>query len=212
MPLQQLYDNLKRSLGKAILVVVSKTRTVEEILALYALGQRDFGENKVQELLEKKPRLPKDIRWHFIGRLQKNKVNKLIGEVFLIHSVDSIELAEKISKASEEKGNATAVLLQVNTSGEGSKQGFSKEELEENLDRLKSLSSLQIQGLMTMAPFTEDPNTIRHAFSNLAKLRDRLLPGGELSMGMSHDYLEALKEGATLVRIGSLLFGERQNA
>lgn len=193
------------------LVAVSKERSVEEIKETYFLGIRDFGENRVQEALEKMENLPNDIRWHFLGKLQKNKVNKVIGKFTLIHSVDSVELAKKISSASLEKGIRTQILLEANTSTEASKSGLSAKEWESQYRQLLDLEGIEVHGLMTMAPLTEDEGVIRHCFSELRLLRDRLQElGGEelsaLSMGMSNDFPIAIQEGATILRIGTALF------
>lgn len=213
------YKALCAEIGsRAQLVAISKGRSIEEIEILYAAGCRDFGENRVQELLLKWQLLPKDIRWHFVGPLQKNKVSKLIGKCHCIHSVDSLPLAEKIGKCSEEQKFVTSVLLQVNVSGEESKQGFFPEELAENVERLSRIQGIRIDGFMTMAPFTEDCEKIRFCFRALRKWRDHFCAKSvprqslhdsvpaHLSMGMSHDYRIALEEGASLIRIGSMLF------
>ena len=189
----------------ARLVAISKGRSVEQIQVLYEVGCRDFGENRVQEFLPKWELLPKDIRWHFVGPLQKNKVSRLIGKCHCIHSIDSLSLAEKVGKCSKDHGIITSVLVQVNVSGEESKQGFSIAELAQDFERLNQIPCIQVDGLMTMAPFTEDREKIRSCFQELRKWRDRL-GVAHLSMGMSHDYQIALEESATLVRVGSILF------
>jgi len=191
------------STGDALLVAVTKGRSIDEIMRLYEKGIRDFGENRVQEALVKIEALPKDIRWHFIGKLQKNKVSKVIGKFHLIHSVDTCELAYSISRGAKEQ--ITSILLQVNTSGEESKSGLSAEEWEAEIPALKKLPNLAIKGLMTMAPLTDDVSVIRHCFAALRKLRDKW-GLKELSMGMSQDYKIALEEGATMVRIGRKLY------
>lgn len=208
-------NNLKRLLeeigSEVELVVVSKGRSPKEIEEAYLAGCRDFGESRVQEVLLKMEKLPKDIRWHFIGKLQKNKVNKVIGKFVLIHSVDSFELAEKIGQKSIEAGLKTAILLEANTSGEQTKSGLSPQKWEDCFLKLLNIEGIEIKGLMTMAPMSEDDKVISYAFSELRLLRDRLcllsavdLP--ILSMGMTHDFRIAIKEGATLVRIGSRLW------
>ena len=187
------------------IVVISKGRTVAEIQEVYDAGCRDFGESRVAEALEKMEKLPKDIRWHFVGKLQRNKVNKIIGRFALIQSVDTKELAEKISEKSIEARIKSAILLEVNVSGETSKSGFSVAELRKEYPYLQSLQGIEIQGLMTMAPLTDDQNLIRACFSALRHLKEELqLPF--LSMGMSQDYLIAIEEGATHLRIGSAIF------
>lgn len=194
------------------LVVVTKGRAWAEFNPLYHLGARDFGESRLQEAEEKMMATPEDIHWHYIGALQKNKVRKVIQSFVLIHSVDSLELAQKISACSQEEDQTTRVLLQVNTSGEMSKQGFTEDEVKRDFETLWQLPGVQVEGFMTMAPLTDDEMTIRKCFHKLWNLRDEfMIRGGislpHLSMGMSHDYPHAILEGATLLRIGSAIFG-----
>jgi pyridoxal phosphate enzyme (YggS family) len=198
------------------LIAVSKTFPFESIQSVYQEGGRDFGESRIQEALEKISQMPKDCKWHLIGTLQSNKVNKAISAFQLIHSVDTPLLAQKISEASQAKGIMTSILLQVNTSGEKTKHGLSPEEWERALERINQLSHLRIEGLMTMAPYTEDEQVIRACFHHLYQLRESWRKQMKnpaifqhLSMGMSHDYLIAIEEGATLVRVGSAIFGAR---
>lgn len=186
-------------------VAVSKQRSLEDILQVYRAGCRDFGENRVPEALEKIEKAPQDIRWHFIGMLQRKKVPKVIGKFALIHSVDSPELAKKISLCSADRGAETSLLLQVNTSGEKTKHGFSPQELQKMFPQLLELPNIAIKGLMTMAPLTDDKEQIQSCFSQLRLLRDEFQLH-HLSMGMSHDYPIAITEGATLVRIGTAIF------
>jgi len=195
------------------LVTVTKTHPLEDILPVYDAGCRDFGESRLQEALEKIPQAPQDIRWHFIGTLQSNKVRKAISRFALIHSVDSVELAAKISQISVEMGMTTPILLQANTSGEASKHGLPPDQWKQAFESLLALPGIDIQGLMVMAPLTEDESVIRRCFSELRYLRDELAsyPGisssfRHLSMGMSYDYPIAIEEGATLLRIGSAIF------
>lgn len=186
---------------KIELIAVSKQHTLDEIHQIYQLGCRDFGESRIPEALEKIPLAPQDIRWHFIGPLQKNKVNKAVGRFTLIHSIDTFELAAKIDKTQSE----TSILLQVNTSGESTKQGLSPEGWKPHLDALFQFKHLKIKGLMTMAPLTDDTQWIRSTFRKLREFQDELkLP--ILSMGMSHDYEIAIEEGATMLRIGTAIF------
>lgn len=192
-----------RKLDEITLVIVTKNRLFEEILPLYQQGFLDFGENKVQEALSKMG--SENIRWHLIGHLQKNKVKKVIGKFHLIHSVDSLELAECLSKASGEAGITTHILLQVNVSGEATKQGLSPHEWEKVRTAVLQLPHLAIEGLMTMAPLTEDTDLIHRVFRELRKMRDAW-GLKHLSMGMSHDFEIAIEEGATLLRIGSAIF------
>jgi PLP dependent protein len=217
-PLQERYLRVQKDIAsiaegcgrdpKTItLVVVSKKQSVEEIQALYEMGCRHFGESRLEEVLDKKLHLPKDIFWHMIGTIQSKKVPKLVvAGFFLIHSVDSMALAEKISKKSAELECVTKVLLQANTSGEETKHGLSVEEWKSHYHEVVSLPALQIEGWMTMAPLTEDKAKIVASFHSLRDLRDRLTPSQHLSMGMSHDYPLAIQEGATLLRIGSSIF------
>lgn len=194
-----------RNLADLRLVAVSKTQSAEAIETLYDAGQRDFGENRVQEALEKQLVCPKDVRWHLIGSLQRKKVPKVIGRFALIHSVDSAELAEKIASCSAQQGLQTSVLLQVNCSGEESKHGLAPGDWERVLPEITQLAGLSVQGLMTMAPLTDDEALIRACFRQLRELRDAW-GLSELSMGMSNDFRIAIEEGATLLRIGRALF------
>jgi len=196
---------LQKIPGHVRLVVVAKNRSWEEAQPVYDAGCRDFGENRVQEALGKMKEAPPDVRWHLIGTLQKNKVAKAVGRFFLIHSVDTPELAEKISACAERQGSVQPILLQVNTSDEESKQGLSAEAWERAFPSLLNLPGIALRGLMTMAPLTDDEALIRGCFSRLRQLRDKL-GLSELSMGMSQDYAIALEEGATLLRIGTAVF------
>lgn len=200
------------------LIAVSKTYPIESIQSVYQEGGRDFGENRVQEALDKIPFLPKDCKWHLIGSLQSNKIGKAISNFHLIHSIDTPLLAQKISEASQAKGMITPILLQVNTSGEGTKHGLCPGEWQRALDEVNRLSNVRIEGLMTMAPFTEDHQLIRCCFRKLYQLRETWRKEMKdpaifchLSMGMSHDYAIAIEEGATLLRIGSAIFGLRSH-
>jgi len=205
------YHELLAQCGNAKLIVVSKNHPWSECQPLYEDGARNFAENRVQIALPKQSEAPSDIAWHFIGPLQTNKVHKVIGAFQMIHSVDDLPLAERISEASLAKGIVTPILLQVNTSGEKAKQGNSPETWEYDLDQAATLRGVSIRGLMTMAPLTDDKQGVRSCFRRLREWRDDWQKRGnlalsELSMGMSHDYLIALEEGATMVRIGSALF------
>jgi PLP dependent protein len=203
------------------LLAVSKTRTPSEIRALYDLGQRDFGENYVQELVEKQAQLPGDIRWHFIGHLQSNKVKYIAPFVYMIHGVDSEKLLLEISKQALRHQHAVRCLLQVHIAREETKFGFSGPELIHLIQMIprlrgeKKLEGLQLSGLMGMASLTADKQEIREEFRQLKIWFDEMRkilpdePVDTLSMGMSGDYTIALEEGSTLIRIGTLLFGER---
>ncbi|ADI38566.1 YggS family pyridoxal phosphate-dependent enzyme [Waddlia chondrophila] len=202
-----------RDPSEVSLIAVTKGFSLEHVLPAYKAGARGFGENRVQEALPKIEKAPKDIEWHLIGTLQKNKVRKVIGKFSLIHSVDSLELAQKISETSLVCNTVTPVLLQANTSGEQSKHGLQSEEWIANWDSLLELEGIDLQGLMTIAPFVDDEKVIRRCFRALRQLRDRLqaMAGNKctlkhLSMGMSHDYRLAINEGATQLRIGSAIF------
>jgi pyridoxal phosphate enzyme (YggS family) len=200
------------------LVAVSKTKPVEDILELYNLGQRDFGENYVQELVDKAAQLPKDIRWHFIGHLQSNKVKLIAPFVQLIHGVDSLKLLKEINKEGEKNNRAIDCLLQVHIAQEETKFGLNEEELNSIISQYTNelMSNVQITGLMGMASFTDDMNKVRNEFRKLKELfTHHTKPEtsnpklSTLSMGMSADYKIAIQEGSTMVRIGSLLFGTR---
>ncbi|HEX4850483.1 MAG TPA: YggS family pyridoxal phosphate-dependent enzyme [Puia sp.] len=216
------YEKILASLGKNItLVAVSKTKPVSDIQALYNLGHRDFGENYVQELIEKQPQLPSDIRWHFIGHLQSNKVKYIAPIVHLIHGVDSLKLLVEIDKQASKNLRIISCLLQVHIASEETKFGLSDNELNDliiQINHEKStglLQSITVGGLMGMASFTEDMNKVRAEFHQLKLMFDKakinLLDKGfsHLSMGMSADYQIAIEEGSNMVRIGSLIFGAR---
>jgi len=203
------------------LVLVTKTRTTGEIMEAYQAGHRHFGENKVQELIEKAEKLPKDIAWHMVGHLQSNKVKYIAPFIHLIHGVDSLKLLKVIDKEGRKNEKLLSCLLQVHIAEEETKFGFDRTELFETLqsDDFKELTNCRIMGLMGMATFTDDRLKIRNEFRSLHKLynevRERFFPGAdyfsELSMGMSDDYQIALEEGATIVRIGSKIFGPRDS-
>lgn len=198
------------------LVAVSKTHPAEDIQEAYDAGIRDFGENKVQELMSKVDVLPSDIRWHLIGHLQRNKVKYIIGKTFLIHSVDSLRLAEEIDKESAKHQVVTRILVQVNVSGEESKSGIETEQAVALIQSISQLKHVQVEGLMTIAPETDDPEQVRVFFRMLKKLSldidalniDNIFMNF-LSMGMSGDFVVAINEGSNLVRIGTRIFGAR---
>ena len=203
----------------ALLVAVSKRFPTSDIIEAYGTGVRDFGENTVQEFLQKYDELSpdfKDIRWHFIGHLQTNKVSKIIGKTHLIHSLDSIRLAEEIQKESAKKGLVTDVLVQVNISGEKTKFGISPDEIDIFFQKIGDMKNIFVKGLMTIAPETENSENCRHIFKNLFNLvvdkKMKLFHNVtkvHLSMGMSSDFKIALEEGATIIRVGSAIFGIR---
>lgn len=199
---------------QATLVAVSKTRKSEEIQALYDLGQRDFGENYVQELLEKKDQLPQDIRWHFIGHLQSNKVKLIVPFIHLVHSIDSVSLAQEVNKQSQKINRQTGILLQAHIAKEETKFGFDTNELEAITCReAPLLTHVKIKGLMGMASFSDDMKIIQNEFETLSAVYQNLKVQSAdinmLSMGMSRDYKIALECGSNMIRIGSLLFGNR---
>ena len=205
-----------RARSEVKLIAVSKTKPVEMLQEIYDEGIRDFGENKPQEIKEKYPVLPDDIRWHMIGHLQRNKIKYIIDKVCMIHSVDSIRLAEAISEEAGKHALVMPVLVEVNVAGEESKYGIMPEETENFVRQISNLPNIQVQGLMTIAPFTENAEENRIHFRNLKKLyvdiKDKNIDNVNmcnLSMGMTGDYEVAIEEGATMVRVGTGIFGER---
>ena len=219
----EAYQSIKKELDskKVTLVAVSKTKPVSDIQTLYDLGQRDFGENYVQELVEKQKQLPHDIRWHFIGHLQRNKVKEIAAFVHLIHGVDSLRLLVEINMQALKSGRTIPVLLQMHIAREETKFGLDENELKEIIKNLSGLNNVSVKGLMGMASFTDDKEVAQKEFRYLKLLYDGwlityhlslntyLLPLTTLSMGMSNDYRIAIEEGSNMVRIGSLLFGAR---
>jgi len=204
------YTSLLSELNeKAILVAVSKTKPVGDLKALYDAGQRDFGENYVQELVDKEAVLPKDIRWHFIGHLQSNKVKFIAPFVLLIHGVDSLSLLKEINKEAAKNSRVIDCLLQVHIAKEETKFGFDATELETIMNESPALKNVHIIGLMGMASFSDDLNLVRNEFKTLKSLYTMYPKFSILSMGMSGDFTIAIEEGSNMVRIGSLLFGER---
>ena len=217
---QQKYLIIKQELkGNVTLIAVSKTKPVEDILELYHLGQRDFGENYVQEMVDKQAQLPNDIRWHFIGHLQSNKVKNIASFVHLIHGVDSLKLLQEINKQAVKNNRVINCLLQVYIAREETKFGLDEKELSNLMENMETgeLSNIRVTGFMGMASFSDDMVLVRSEFKNQKRLFDKYhqpqtsnLKPQILSMGMSSDYKIAIEEGSTMVRIGSLLFGERQ--
>lgn len=219
-----------RPTSSVTLVAVTKYASLEQVRELVGLGVRELGESRPQQLEERAAELPPDVHWHLIGHLQRNKARRAIATAQWIHSVDSFRLLDALERLAGETGASPTVLLQVNVSGEETKQGFAPEELVRGFDAVRAFRNLRIAGLMTMAPYSEDPQAARPVFRALRELRDRLadrlasfpdnssMPGArggplpglpELSMGMSGDFETAIEEGATLVRIGSGLFDPR---
>ncbi len=209
------YSTISKELrGKNVtLVAVSKTKPVEDIQELYDLGHRDFGENYVQELADKEAQLPKDIRWHFIGHLQSNKVKYIAPFVHLIHGVDSVKLLQEINKQAIKNNRVIDCLLQVHIAQEETKFGFDEEEVETLITRINATTDewyhVGVKGLMGMASFSDNINVVRKEFQTLKSIFDKHTSLQTLSMGMSSDYKIAIEEGSTMVRIGSLLFGAR---
>ncbi len=199
------------------LICVTKTKPVDMLREAYEAGGRQFGENKVQEMKDKLPQLPGDIHWHMIGHLQKNKVKYLMDpRIVMIHSVDNLALAQTISKEAVKVGRVMPVLIEVNVAQEESKFGISCEETEALIREIAMLPGVQVRGLMTIAPYTEDPETNRPYFRRLKELQVDIkskcidnVDMIELSMGMTGDYEVAIEEGATMVRVGTGIFGER---
>lgn len=203
--------------GSARLVAVSKTFPAQDVMACHEAGQRVFGENRVQEALGKITALPADTEWHLIGPLQRNKVRKAIEHFTLIHAVDSLRLAQFMDTVAQEAGKRPRILLEVNVGDEDSKFGFSPEALEREWKELSSLKHVEISGLMCIPPPVENPEDARPYFRRLRELKETLSGKGgapltELSMGMSHDFETAVEEGATLVRVGTAIFGGRSYA
>jgi pyridoxal phosphate enzyme (YggS family) len=222
MPIQKTaYHQLQQYLSEkgVTLVAVSKTKPVSDIQELYALGQRDFGENYVQELVDKQPLLPSDIRWHFIGHLQRNKVKYIIRFVHLIHSVDSLRLLLEIEKQAAKIGRPVSVLLQIYIAGEETKFGLDEGELQALMEYIQQhpLQYVSVKGMMGMASFVEEEVVLQKEFANLYTLYNQYkslsVPNVSFeicSMGMSGDYALAIQQGSNMVRVGSLLFGARQ--
>ncbi|MEL0183435.1 MAG: YggS family pyridoxal phosphate-dependent enzyme [Bacteroidota bacterium] len=209
--LRSIIDNIPK---KVSLVAVSKTKPVELIKNAYDCGQRDFGENKVQELVNKFELLPKDIKWHMIGHLQRNKVKYIAPFVYLIHSVDSVRLLNEINKQAKKNNKTISVLLQIDISDDNTKFGFSFNEIDTllNSDLINELNNVKIEGLMGMASFTLNEETIKNQFTSLKNLYHsykKKLNFKILSMGMSGDYKIAIECGSNLIRLGSSIFGNR---
>ena len=229
--MSELFDNIKdveknidssvnksnRNREDVTLIAVSKTKPAEMIQKLYDAGYRDFGENYVQELSEKMNLLPDDIRWHMIGHLQTNKIKYIIDKVYMIHSVDSVHLAQAIGKEALKRNLTAKILLEVNVAGEDTKFGFTSENLEENFRQIKDIEGIVVLGLMTSAPYVENAEENRQYFVKLRSLMVDLKDKGLynknrffLSMGMTCDYTVAIEEGADFVRVGTAIFGARK--
>ena len=205
-----------RSASDVTLIAVSKTKPVDMLCEVYDTGMREFGENYVQELVEKIDRLPKDIHWHMLGHLQRNKVKYLMGKVALIHSVDSLRLAQEISAQSVKHEVTTDILIEVNIAGEASKFGTTREEAIALVEAAAKLPNIHICGLMTIAPYVENPEDNRKYFQQIRQLSVDIkkknidnVNMSVLSMGMTGDYQVAVEEGATMIRVGTGIFGAR---
>jgi len=205
-----------RDLNETTLIAVSKTKPVSMLEEAYSYGIRDFGENKVQELCDKYEKLPKDIRWHLIGHLQRNKVKYIVDKAYLIHSVDSLRLAEEIQKEAEKKDVDVDILIEVNVAMEDTKYGVSCEETENLVRQIAVLPNVHIKGLMTIAPYTENAvdnvvyfDKLKQLSVDIAEKNIDNVYMNVLSMGMTGDYEEAVKAGSTYVRVGTGIFGER---
>jgi pyridoxal phosphate enzyme (YggS family) len=228
--MEQVADNLERvrsqiaeaakksgrSLDEIELVAISKTHDAAKVRAAIEAGQTLFGESKVQEARAKIPQLPSAIRWHFVGHLQKNKIRHALPLFELFHGIDDVDLAREINRIAEEEGMHPRILLEVNVAGEGSKFGFNPEKLRAEMETLLSFDRLSILGLMCIPPLAEEAEASRKYFVELRELRDRLqtefhVDLAQLSMGMTQDYAVAVEEGATLVRVGTAIFGARSS-
>ena len=210
-------DRSGRERSDVKLIAVSKTKPVEMLKDAYDLGCRDFGENKVQELIDKYDKMPADVRWHMIGHLQRNKVKYIVDKVFMIHSVDSMRLAEEISKEAVKKNVTVSVLVEVNIAKEENKFGTDAEETVSLVEEIAKLPNIVVKGLMTIAPYVEDSEENRLYFAKLKQIYVDIIHKNidnvcmeELSMGMTGDYEVAVEEGATYIRVGTGIFGERQ--
>lgn len=206
--IEAVNEILNKCENNCTLIAVSKTKGVDAIREVYDLGIRDFGENKVQELLSKIPLLPSDINWHMIGHLQTNKVKDIVGKVKLIHSVDSIKLANEINKQASKKGIVCDILIEINIANEESKYGFKDEEVDEAVCYMKSLDNVNLLGFMCVAPYQENAEDNRIYFKKMNSYKTKYKLD-ILSMGMSNDYKVAIEEGASYIRVGTLIFGKR---
>ena len=220
MTIAERYTNFQEMLGqRCTLVAVSKKKTPEQILEAYGVGLRDLGENRVQELVPKYEALPKDIRWHMIGHLQRNKVKFIAPFIYMIHSVDSIKLLTEINKQALRNHRVIPVLLQIHIATESTKFGFSTEEVSACIqsEEFTSLKNVKVKGFMGMATFTQNQDQIREEFRSLRSLfktvkkniQTPTLEMTELSMGMTSDYQIAMEEGSTMIRVGQAIFGPR---
>ena len=217
--IEESCGNVNRDPGEVTLIAVSKTKPVEMLREAYDAGARVFGENKVQEIVDKYDHMPSDVKWHMIGHLQRNKVKYIVDKVAMIHSVDSFRLAETIEKEAAKKNVTVPILIEVNVAQEESKYGLKPEEVLPFIEEIADFSHIQIKGLMTIAPYVEDAEENREIFRELKKLSVDIaakninnVTMSVLSMGMTGDYMVAVQEGATMVRVGTGIFGARNYA
>ena len=214
--IQAACDKAGRDRSEVTLVAVSKTKPVSDLMEAYDAGIRVFGENKVQELVDKMEKMPGDIHWHMIGHLQRNKVKYIVGKVELIHSVDNAELAEEINRRAEKAGVVQDILIEVNIADEETKFGIAKEEVKDFYVNISKLPYVNVRGVMCIAPYVVEPEQNRHYFADLRKIfvdiTNNIVDNSRvdiMSMGMTGDYEVAVEEGATLIRVGTGVFGAR---
>lgn len=214
--IQAACDKAGRDRSEVTLVAVSKTKPVSDLMEAYDAGIRVFGENKVQELVDKMEKMPGDIHWHMIGHLQRNKVKYIVGKVELIHSVDNAELAEEINRRAEKAGVVQDILIEVNIADEETKFGIAKEEVKDFYVNISKLPYVNVRGVMCIAPYVVEPEQNRHYFADLRKIfvdiTNNIVDNSRvdiMSMGMTGDYQVAVEEGATLIRVGTGVFGAR---
>ena len=217
--IKEACKKVNRDPDEVTLIAVSKTKPVEMLKEAYEAGARVFGENKVQEIVDKYDQMPSDVKWHLIGHLQRNKVKYIVDKVAMIHSVDSLRLAETIEKEAEKKNVVVPILIEVNVAEEESKFGLKPEEVLSFIEQIADFSHIQIKGLMTIAPYVENAEENREIFRELKKLSVDIaakninnVTMSVLSMGMTGDYMVAVQEGATMVRVGTGIFGARNYA
>ena len=217
--IEEACKKVNRDPNEVTLIAVSKTKPVEMLKEAYEAGARVFGENKVQEIVDKYDQMPSDVKWHLIGHLQRNKVKYIVDKVAMIHSVDSLRLAETIEKEAEKKNVVVPILIEVNVAEEESKFGLKPEEVLSFIEQIADFSHIQIKGLMTIAPYVENAEENREIFRELKKLSVDIaakninnVTMSVLSMGMTGDYMVAVQEGATMVRVGTGIFGARNYA
>ena len=217
--IEESCGNVNRDPGEVTLIAVSKTKPLEMLREAYDAGARVFGENKVQEIVDKYDHMPSDVKWHMIGHLQRNKVKYIVDKVAMIHSVDSFRLAETIEKEAAKKNVTVPILIEVNVAQEESKYGLKPEEVLPFIEEIADFSHIQIKGLMTIAPYVENAEENREIFRELKKLSVDIaakninnVTMSVLSMGMTGDYMVAVQEGATMVRVGTGIFGARNYA